>query len=147
MDWMDTYDYSRYFSRYTENSLSNYTAASDETEGNPDFIIAGATFIGNAMTSYLGTVENLEDTKPLHSSDTTKVSQLWRDNTHMSYETGRYLAGTSVAAKLFTDIFSKEITFKEGADFYSVLSYNPNSKDSNVRQDWPGEFTPEIARS
>lgn len=145
MDWMDTYDYSRYFSRYTENSLSNYTAASDETEGNPDFIIAGATFIGNAMTSYLGTVENLEDTKPLHSSDTTKVSQLWRDNTHMSYETGRYLAGTSVAAKLFTDIFSKEITFKEGADFYSVLSYNPNSKDSNVRQDWPGEFTPEIA--
>ena len=144
MDWMDTYDYSKYFSRYTENSLSNYTAASDKTEGNPDFIIAGATFIGNAMTSYLGQSKNLEDTKPLHTSDTTDVPQLWRDNTHMSYETGRYLAGTSVAAKLFTDIFSKEITFKEGADFYSVLSYNPNSKDSNVRQDWPGEFTPEI---
>ena len=145
MDWMDTYDYSKYFSRYTENSLSNYTAASDKTEGNPDFIIAGATFIGNAMTSYLGQSKNLEDTKPLHNADTTQVPQLWRDNTHMSYETGRYLAGTSVAAKLFTDIFSKEITFKEGADFYSVLSYNPNSKDSNVRQDWPGEFTPEIA--
>ena len=145
MDWLDTYDYSKYFSRYTENSLSNYTAASDKTEGNPDFIIAGATFIGNAMTSYLGQSKNLEDTKPLHTSDTTDVPQLWRDNTHMSYETGRYLAGTSVAAKLFTDIFSKEITFKEGADFYSVLSYNPNSKDSNVRQDWPGEFTPEIA--
>ena len=144
MDWMDTYDYSKYFSRYTENSLSNYTAASDKTEGNPDFIIAGATFIGNAMTSYLGQSKNLEDTKPLHNADTTQVPQLWRDNTHMSYETGRYLAGTSVAAKLFTDIFSKEITFKEGADFYSVLSYNPNSKDSNVRQDWPGEFTPEI---
>ena len=144
MDWMDTYDYSKYFSRYTENSLSNYTAASNKTEGNPDFIIAGATFIGNAMTSYLGQSKNLEDTIPLHNAGTTQVPQLWRDNTHMSYETGRYLAGTSVAAKLFTDIFSKEITFKEGADFYSVLSYNPNSKDSNVRQDWPGEFTPEI---
>ena len=144
MDWMDTYDYSSRLERYTANSLANYTAASDETEGNPDFIIAGATFIGNAMTSYLGQSKNLEDTKPLHTADTTTVPQLWRDNTHMSYETGRYLAGTSVAAKLFTDIFSKEITFKEGADFYSVLSYNPNSKDSNVRQDWPGEFTPEI---
>ena len=144
MDWMDTYDYSNHLDRYTANSLANYTAASDETEGNPDFIIAGATFIGNAMTSYLGQSKNLEDTKPLHTADTTTVPQLWRDNTHMSYETGRYLAGTSVAAKLFTDIFSKEITFKEGADFYSVLSYNPNSKDSNVRQDWPGEFTPEI---
>ena len=145
MDWMDTYDYSNHLDRYTANSLANYTAASDETEGNPDFIIAGATFIGNAMTSYLGQSKNLEDTKPLHTADTTTVPQLWRDNTHMSYETGRYLAGTSVAAKLFTDIFSKEITFKEGADFYSVLSYNPNSKDSNVRQDWPGEFTSEIA--
>ena len=145
MDWMDTYDYSNHLDRYTANSLANYTAASDETKGNPDFIIAGATFIGNAMTSYLGQSKNLEDTKPLHTADTTTVPQLWRDNTHMSYETGRYLAGASVAAKLFTDVFSKEITFKEGADFYSALSYNPNSNDSNVRQDWPGEFTPEIA--
>ena len=52
------------------------------------------------MTSYLGKAKNLEDTKPLHSSDTTQVSQIWRDNTHMSYETGRYLAGASVAAKV-----------------------------------------------
>ena len=143
MDWLD---HSEDAAHYTDNSLENYKLASEKSvEGNPNFIVAGATFIRTAMTSYLGKAKNLEDTKPLHSSDTTQVSQIWRDNTHMSYETGRYLAGTSVAAKLFTDIFSKEITFKEGADFYSVLSYNPNSKDSNVRQDWPGEFTPEIA--
>ena len=97
------------------------------------------------MTSYLGSVKNLDDTKPLHTSDTTQVSQLWRDGTHMSYETGRYLAGASVAAKVLTDVFSKEITFKEGTDFYSALSYNPNSKDTSAHQDWPGEFTPEIA--
>ena len=144
MDWLD---HSEDAAHYTNNSLENYKLASEkDVEGNPDFIVAGATFIRTAMTSYLGTVKNLEDTKPLHTAAvTTNYSLVWRDNTHMSYETGRYLAGTSVAAKLFTDIFSKEITFKEGADFYSVLSYNPNSKDSNVRQDWPGEFTPEIA--
>ena len=144
MDWLD---HSEDAAHYTDNSLENYKLASEKSvEGNPNFIVAGATFIRTAMTSYLGTVKNLEDTKPLHTAAvTTNYSLVWRDNTHMSYETGRYLAGTSVAAKLFTDIFSKEITFKEGADFYSVLSYNPNSKDSNVRQDWPGEFTPEIA--
>ena len=143
MDWLD---HSEDAAHYTNNSLENYKLASEkDVEGNPDFIVAGATFIRTAMTSYLGTVKNLEDTKPLHTAAvTTNYSLVWRDNTHMSYETGRYLAGTSVAAKLFTDIFSKEITFKEGADFYSALSYNPNSKDSNVRQDWPGEFTPEI---
>lgn len=144
MDWLD---HSEDAAHYTDNSLENYKLASEKSvEGNPNFIVAGATFIRTAMTSYLGKAKNLEDTKPLHTAAvTTNYSLVWRDNTHMSYETGRYLAGTSVAAKLFTDIFSKEITFKEGADFYSVLSYNPNSKDSNVRQDWPGEFTPEIA--
>ena len=96
------------------------------------------------MTSYLGKAKNLEDTKPLHSSDTTQVSQIWRDNTHMSYETGRYLAGASVAAKVLTDVYSKEITFTTG-DFYSALSYAPNSANSGVKKDWPGEFTPEIA--
>ena len=144
MDWLD---HSEDAAHYTDNSLNNYKLASEKNvEGNPDFIVAGATFIRTAMTSYLGTVKNLEDTKPLHTAAvTTNYSLVWRDNTHMSYETGRYLAGASVAAKLFTDVFSKEITFNEGTDFYSALSYNPNSKDSNVRQDWPGEFTPEIA--
>ena len=144
MDWLD---HSEDAAHYTDNSLNNYRLASEKNvEGNPDFIVAGATFIRTAMTSYLGTVKNLEDTKPLHTAAvTTNYSLVWRDNTHMSYETGRYLAGASVAAKLFTDVFSKEITFNEGTDFYSALSYNPNSKDSNVRQDWPGEFTPEIA--
>ena len=145
MDWLDTYDEN---SSYENYSLKNYELASKSKKDvpeNPDFIVAGATFNRTAMTSYLGSVKNLKDTKPLHSSDTTNVSQLWRDNTHMSYETGRYLAGASVAAKVLTDVFSKEITFKDGTDFYSALSYNPNSKDTGVRQDWPGEFTPEIA--
>ncbi len=143
MDWLDTYDKDTSYENY---SLKNYKLASEKNvPGNPDFIVAGATFNRTALTSYLGSVNNLEDTKPLHTSDTTKVSQLWRDNTHMSYETGRYLAGASVAAKVLTDVFSKEITFKDGTDFYSALSYNPNSKDTSVRQDWPGEFTPEIA--
>ena len=143
MDWLDTYDKDTSYENY---SLNNYKLASENNvAGNPDFIVAGATFNRTALTSYLGSVNNLEDTKPLHTSDTTKVSQLWRDGTHMSYETGRYLAGASVAAKVLTDVFSKEITFKDGTDFYSALSYNPNSKDTSVRQDWPGEFTPEIA--
>lgn len=143
MDWLDTYDKDTSYENY---SLKNYKLASEKNvAGNPDFIVAGATFNRTALTSYLGSVNNLEDTKPLHTSDTTKVSQLWRDGTHMSYETGRYLAGASVAAKVLTDVFSKEITFKDGTDFYSALSYNPNSKDTSVRQDWPGEFTPEIA--
>ena len=143
MDWLDTYDKDTSYENY---SLNNYKLASEKNvAGNPDFIVAGATFNRTALTSYLGSVNNLEDTKPLHTSDTTKVSQLWRDGTHMSYETGRYLAGASVAAKVLTDVFSKEITFKDGTDFYSALSYNPNSKDTSVRQDWPGEFTPEIA--
>ena len=143
MDWLGTYDKDTSYKNY---SLNNYKLASENNvAGNPDFIVAGATFNRTALTSYLGSVNNLEDTKPLHTSDTTKVSQLWRDGTHMSYETGRYLAGASVAAKVLTDVFSKEITFKDGTDFYSALSYNPNSKDTSVRQDWPGEFTPEIA--
>ena len=142
MDWLD---HSEDAAHYTNNSLENYKLASEkDVEGNPDFIVAGATFIRTAMTSYLGTVKNLEDTKPLHSSDTTQVSQIWRDNTHMSYETGRYLAGASVAAKVLTDVYSKEITFTTG-DFYSALSYAPNSANSGVKKDWPGEFTPEIA--
>ena len=143
MDWLDTYDKDTSYENY---SLKNYKLASEKNvAGNPDFIVAGATFNRTALTSYLGSVNNLEDTKPLHTSDTTKVSQLWRDGTHMSYETGRYLAGASVAAKVLTDVFRKEITFKDGTDFYSALSYNPNSKDTSVHKDWPGEFTPEIA--
>ena len=143
MDWLDTYDKDTSYENY---SLNNYKLASENNvAGNPDFIVAGATFNRTALTSYLGSVNNLDDTKPLHTSDTTQVSQLWRDGTHMSYETGRYLAGASVAAKVLTDVFSKEITFKDGTDFYSALSYHPNSKDTSVRQDWPGEFTPEIA--
>ena len=94
MDWLD---HSEDAAHYTDNSLENYKLASEKSvEGNPNFIVAGATFIRTAMTSYLGKAKNLEDTKPLHSSDTTQVSQIWRDNTHMSYETGRYLAGASV---------------------------------------------------
>ena len=142
MDWLD---HSEDAAHYTDNSLENYKLASEKSvEGNPNFIVAGATFIRTAMTSYLGKAKNLEDTKPLHSSDTTQVSQIWRDNTHMSYETGRYLAGASVAAKVLTDVYSKEITFTTG-DFYSALSYAPNSANSGVKKDWPGEFTPEIA--
>ena len=142
MDWLD---HSEDAAHYTDNSLENYKLASEKSvEGNPNFIVAGATFIRTAMTSYLGKAKNLEDTKPLHSSDTTHVSQIWRDNTHMSYETGRYLAGASVAAKVLTDVYSKEITFTTG-DFYSALSYAPNSANSGVKKDWPGEFTPEIA--
>ena len=142
MDWLD---HSEDAAHYTDNSLENYKLASEKSvEGNPNFIVAGATFIRTAMTSYLGKAKNLEDTKPLHSSDTTQVSQIWRDNTHMSYETGRYLAGASVAAKGLTDVYSKEITFTTG-DFYSALSYAPNSANSGVKKDWPGEFTPEIA--
>ena len=142
MDWLD---HSEDAAHYTDNSLENYKLASEKSvEGNPNFIVAGATFIRTAMTSYLGKPKNLEDTKPLHSSDTTQVSQIWRDNTHMSYETGRYLAGASVAAKVLTDVYSKEITFTTG-DFYSALSYAPNSANSGVKKDWPGEFTPEIA--
>ena len=141
MDWLD---HSEDAAHYTDNSLENYKLASEKSvEGNPNFIVAGATFIRTAMTSYLGKAKNLEDTKPLHSSDTTQVSQIWRDNTHMSYETGRYLAGASVAAKVLTDVYSKEITFTTG-DFYSALSYAPNSANSGVKKDWPGEFTPEI---
>ena len=142
MDWLD---HSEDAAHYTDNSLENYKLASEKSvEGNPNFIVAGATFIRTAMTSYLGKAKNLEDTKPLHSSDTTQVSQIWRDNTHMSYETGRYLAGASVAAKVLTDVYSKEITFTTG-DFYSALSYAPNSANSGVKKDWPDEFTPEIA--
>ena len=142
MDWLD---HSEDAAHYTDNSLENYKLASEKSvEGNPNFIVAGATFIRTAMTSYLAKAKNLEDTKPLHSSDTTQVSQIWRDNTHMSYETGRYLAGASVAAKVLTDVYSKEITFTTG-DFYSALSYAPNSANSGVKKDWPGEFTPEIA--
>ena len=142
MDWLD---HSEDAAHYTDNSLENYKLASEKSvEGNPNFIVAGATFIRTAMTSYLGKAKTLEDTKPLHSSDTTQVSQIWRDNTHMSYETGRYLAGASVAAKVLTDVYSKEITFTTG-DFYSALSYAPNSANSGVKKDWPGEFTPEIA--
>ncbi|OKZ54636.1 MAG: hypothetical protein BHV94_03500 [Clostridiales bacterium 59_14] len=142
MDWLD---HSEDAAHYTDNSLENYKLASEKSvEGNPNFIVAGATFIRTAMTSYLGKAKNLEDTKLLHSSDTTQVSQIWRDNTHMSYETGRYLAGASVAAKVLTDVYSKEITFTTG-DFYSALSYAPNSANSGVKKDWPGEFTPEIA--
>ena len=142
MDWLD---HSEDAAHYTDNSLENYKLASEKSvEGNPNFIVAGATFIRTAMTSYLGKAKNLEDTKPLHSSDTTQVSQIWRDNMHMSYETGRYLAGASVAAKVLTDVYSKEITFTTG-DFYSALSYAPNSANSGVKKDWPGEFTPEIA--
>lgn len=142
MDWLD---HSEDAAHYTDNSLENYKLASEKSvEGNPNFIVAGATFIRTAMTSYLGKAKNLEDTKPLHSSDTTQVSQIWRDNTHMSYETGRYLAGASVAAKVLTDVYSKEITFTTG-DFYSALSYAPNSANSGVKKDWPGEFIPEIA--
>lgn len=142
MDWLD---HSEDAAHYTDNSLENYKLASEKSvEGNPNFIVAGATFIRTAMTSYLGKAKNLEDPKPLHSSDTTQVSQIWRDNTHMSYETGRYLAGASVAAKVLTDVYSKEITFTTG-DFYSALSYAPNSANSGVKKDWPGEFTPEIA--
>ena len=142
MDWLD---HSEDAAHYTDNSLENYKLASEKSvEGNPNFIVAGATFIRTAMTSYLGKAKNLEDTKPLHSSDTTQVSQIWRDNTRMSYETGRYLAGASVAAKVLTDVYSKEITFTTG-DFYSALSYAPNSANSGVKKDWPGEFTPEIA--
>ena len=142
MDWLD---HSEDAAHYTDNSLDNYKLASEQcVVGNPNFIVAGATFIRTAMTSYLGKAKNLEDTKPLHSSYTTQVSQIWRDNTHMSYETGRYLAGASVAAKVLTDVYSKEITFTTG-DFYSALSYAPNSANSGVKKDWPGEFTPEIA--
>lgn len=115
MDWLDTYDKDTSYENY---SLNNYKLASENNvAGNPDFIVAGATFNRTALTSYLGSVNNLEDTKPLHTSDTTKVSQLWRDGTHMSYETGRYLAGASVAAKVLTDVFSKEIIFKDGHRF------------------------------
>lgn len=82
MDWLD---HSEDAAHYTDNSLENYKLASEKSvEGNPNFIVAGATFIRTAMTSYLGKAKNLEDTKPLHSSDTTQVSQIWRDNTHMS---------------------------------------------------------------
>ena len=143
MDWLD---HSESAAHYTDNSLNNYKLASEKNvEGNPDFIVAGATFIRTAMTSYLGSVKNLKDTESVYKNDSvTKVSQIWRDNTHMSYETGRYLAGASVAAKVLADVFSKEITFKTG-DFYSALSYAPNSANSSIKQDWPGEFTPEIA--
>ena len=143
MDWLD---HSEDAAHYTENSLNNYTLASQKNvEGNPDFIVAGATFIRTAMTSYLGKAMNLKDTQPLHTAvDTTKYYQVWRDNTHMSYETGRYLAGASVAAKVLADVYSNEITFKTG-DFYSALSYAPNSVNSSRKEDWPGEFTPEIA--
>ena len=143
MDWLD---HSEDEAHYTNNSLENYKLASKKgVEGNPNFIVAGATFIRTAMTSYLGTVKNLEDTKPLHTAAvTTNYSLVWRDNTHMSYETGRYLAGASVAAKVLANIYSKEITFKTG-DFYSALSYAPNSANSGIKKDWPGEFTSEIA--
>ena len=143
MDWLD---HSEDAAHYTDNSLENYKLASEKSvEGNPNFIVAGATFIRTAMTSYLGKAKNLEDTKPLHTAAvTTNYSLVWRDNTHMSYETGRYLAGASVAAKVLTDVYSKEITFTTG-DFYSALSYAPNSANSGVKKDWPGEFTPEIA--
>ena len=143
MDWLD---HSEDAAHYTDNSLNNYKLASEKNvEGNPDFIVAGATFIRTAMTSYLGKAMNLKDTQPLHTAvDTTKYYQVWRDNTHMSYETGRYLAGASVAAKVLADVYSNEITFKTG-DFYSALSYAPNSVNSSRKEDWPGEFTPEIA--
>lgn len=123
-------------------------------ENGPDHIIAAATVLQNARTSFLGTTMNPSDVLLNNKkADGTYVfgdcakdnmgdyTVLERDATHMSLELGRQLMATNFAYDMCNWLGNKLDTTAD-FDMLNSVKTAPEYKSGDVY--WQGEFTPEI---
>ena len=111
----------------------------------PDFIVPMGTALQNARSSYLGGVYNAADCYT-NTSDTdwaqpeyiTNYTVLERDSTHCSYELGRYLVGTTVFYKVFSQYKDILGGINENFDYFSALATMPSTTGRRL---WQGEVT------
>lgn len=131
---------------FETNSLSIINAVEAMKNDKPDFIIPMGTALQNARTSYLATTLNAEDCyNNTKNNDWAKgtiqnYSLLERDQTHCSYELGRYLVGTAVFAKIF-DEYKDVLDGAKNLDYYSALHTAPVTTGD---YEWKGDFTDSI---
>ena len=130
--------------KYYNNSIAVMQAASGWTENAPDLIIPMSTVIKNARTTYLGTTMNPDGVHASYPNNNvasgdrpnTKMPILERDNAHLSYELGRYLAGAAVMSYIVEE-YGEYLSLDDGFDYYESLVTKPDYS-------WLGEFTDEI---
>ena len=131
---------------FLNNSLSVIGKVESMTADKLDFIIPMGTALQNARTSYLATTLNAADCyNNTKNNDWAKgtiqnYSLLERDQTHCSYELGRYLVGTAVFAKVF-DEYKDVLEGAKDLDYYDALHTAPVTTGD---YEWKGDFNESI---
>ena len=120
-----------------ENSLANInaveTAIEKGEENMPDFVIRGSAIKQNGMSSYFGTTVNHNENFCL----------LERDNTHLTYELGRYLLGSGVMAALSEYYGSAFTADEKSIDVPSSLTLENKPEAAGEGSQYSGEMTEE----
>ena len=123
-------------------------------EDGPDHIVAAATVLQNARTSYLGSTMNPSDVianntkadggyifSDYAKGDVGKYTVLERDATHMSLELGRQLMATNFAYDIVSWLGDK-MDVAENFNVLDSIKTAPEYKSGETY--WQGEFTDDV---
>ena len=143
--------------KYNTNTAPMMNAVMAMQEDSPDFVIPMGTAVQNARSSYLGRVANKVESfisfgttdyaggKPTDKDNLTMFPLLHRDQTHSSFELGRYLVGATVIGKIF-DEYKGMLAGAKDIKYFNALKTMPDASIAGLGKEgvWRGHFNDNI---